>query len=138
MTVEPASTRANWINSNSLDWSYIAISLMVGHSTSVWRARGDPRLIHRLPDPMATDGQRYARPDASLCEARARACVSTYSRIFVSLPFRTVMSKTQSSLNGLFVALIFPVATPMTRTRSLCATNSGGSGYVVSTSSDAF
>src|SRR5271155_391349 len=40
MTVEPASTRANRINSDSLDWSYIAISLMVGHSTSVWRARG--------------------------------------------------------------------------------------------------
>src|SRR5580692_2523432 len=27
MTVEPASTRANRINSDSLDWSYIAISL---------------------------------------------------------------------------------------------------------------
>src|SRR6202167_5057586 len=40
MTAEPASTRANRINSDSLDWSYIAISLMVGHSTSVWRARG--------------------------------------------------------------------------------------------------
>src|ERR1700733_12724622 len=39
MTVEPASTRANRINSDSLDWSYIAISLMV-NSTSVWRARG--------------------------------------------------------------------------------------------------
>src|ERR1700731_3732912 len=40
MTMEPASTRANRINSDSLDWSYIAISLMVGHSISVWRARG--------------------------------------------------------------------------------------------------
>src|ERR1700729_3041796 len=39
MTVEPASTRANRINSDSLDWSYIAISLMI-NSTSVWRARG--------------------------------------------------------------------------------------------------
>src|ERR1700722_12235832 len=138
MTVEPASTRANRINSDSLDWSYIAISLMVGHSTGVWRARGDPRLIHRLPRPMAADGQRYASPDASLCEARARACVSTYSRIFVTLPSRTVMSKTQSSLNGLFVALIFPVATPTTTTRSPCTTNSGGVGYLVSISSDAF
>src|SRR6202140_164311 len=40
MTAEPASTRANRINSDSLDWSYIAISLMVGHSTGGWRARG--------------------------------------------------------------------------------------------------
>jgi hypothetical protein len=36
---------------------------------------------------MAADGQRYASPDASISEARARACVSIYSRIFVSLPF---------------------------------------------------
>ena len=75
---------------------------------------------------------------ASISEARASACVSIYSRMFVSLPFRTVMSKTQWSSNVLFVALIFPVATPTTRTRSPCATNSGGSGYVVSISSDAF
>src|SRR5450631_4780674 len=40
MTVEPASTRANRINSDSLDWSYIGISFTVGHSTSVRRARG--------------------------------------------------------------------------------------------------
>src|ERR1700721_190315 len=30
MTVEPASTRANRINSDSLDWSYIGISFTVG------------------------------------------------------------------------------------------------------------
>ena len=72
---------------------------------------------------------------AGISEARASACVSIYSRMFVSLPFRTVMSKTQWSSNVLFVALIFPVATPTTRTRSPCATNSGGSGYDVSTSS---
>ena len=53
---------------------------------SARRARGDPRVIHRLPGPMAADGQRYASPDASICEARARACVSIYSRIFVTLP----------------------------------------------------
>jgi hypothetical protein len=35
---------------------------------------------------MAADGQRYANPDASICEARASACVSIYSRIFVTLP----------------------------------------------------
>src|SRR5471030_2226640 len=63
-----------------------------------------------------------------ISEARASASVLIYSRMFVSLPFRTVMSKTQSSLNGLSVALIFPVATPTTRTRSPCATNSGGLG----------
>ena len=45
---------------------------------------------------------------AAVSEARASACVSIYSRMFVSLPFRTVMAKTQSSLNGLLVALIFP------------------------------
>jgi hypothetical protein len=66
---------------------------------------------------------------AAITDARASACVSMYSRILVSLPSRTVMSKTHSSLNALFVALIFPVATPMTRTRSPCAMNSGG-GWV--------
>ena len=57
---------------------------------------------------MAADGQRYASPDASICEARASACVSIYSLMFVSFPFRTVMAKTQSSLSGLLMALIFP------------------------------
>src|SRR5580698_9274945 len=49
MTMEPASTRANWINSDSLDWLYIGISVMVG----IRRKRGvrgdDPRLVHRRP-----------------------------------------------------------------------------------------
>src|ERR1700722_20601018 len=40
MTVEPASTRANRINSDSLDWSYIGISVTVGHSMRARRARG--------------------------------------------------------------------------------------------------
>src|SRR6478752_373018 len=61
MTEEPVSTRANRINSDSLDWSYIGISVTVGHSTSVRRAREryttDPP---STPDPMAADGQRYA------------------------------------------------------------------------------
>src|ERR1700683_3992189 len=39
MTAEPASTRANRINSDSLDWSYIGISVTVGHSTSARRGR---------------------------------------------------------------------------------------------------
>src|ERR1700731_4076817 len=74
----------------------------------------------------------------SISEARARACVSIYFRMFVNLPFRTLMAKTQLSSNVLFVALIFPVAKPTTRTRSPCAMNSGGSGYEVSTVSLAF
>ena len=37
-------------------------------------------------------------------EARASACVSIYSLMCVTLPSRTVMSKTHSSLYGLFVA----------------------------------
>src|SRR5271169_5106542 len=53
MTVEPASTRANRINSDSLDWSYIGISVTVGHSMSARRARG---VIHRLPRP---DGRKW-------------------------------------------------------------------------------
>src|SRR5580692_8353422 len=58
--------------------------------------------------------------------------------MFVSLPFRVVMAKTQWSSNVLFVALILPVAKPTTTTRSPCAMNSGGSGYEVSTVSLAF
>lgn len=53
----------------------------------------------------------------TISEARASACVSTYSRMFVTFPFRTVMAKTQWSSNVLFVALILPVAKPMIRTR---------------------
>src|ERR1017187_9261347 len=37
MTVEPASTRANRINSDSFDWSYIGISFAVGRSASELR-----------------------------------------------------------------------------------------------------
>ncbi len=51
-----------------------------------------------------------ARGLVAVSEARASACVSTYSRMFVTLPFRTVMSKTQWSSNVLFVALIFPLS----------------------------
>src|ERR1700733_11852884 len=39
MTVVPASTRANRINSDSLDWSYIGISITVWHSTNARPAR---------------------------------------------------------------------------------------------------
>src|SRR5580692_7360065 len=128
MTVEPASTRANRINSDSLDWSYIGISFTLEHSAS---ARCAGPAIHGSftfdTERMAAVGQLYAGPDASICEARASACVSMYSRMLVSLPSRTVMAKIQSSSNGLFVALTFPVAKPTTSTRSPCATNSRGS-----------
>src|SRR6185312_2469624 len=39
MTVEPASTRANRINSDCLAWSYIGISVTVGHSAGARLAR---------------------------------------------------------------------------------------------------
>jgi hypothetical protein len=55
---------------------------------------------------MAADGQRYAGPDASTSAARAKACVSTYSRMLISLPSRTVMAKIQSSSNGLSRGLV--------------------------------
>jgi len=83
---------------------------------------------------MARTTPTRTRPSTRLATVLACRCTPGF---LVSLPFRTVMSKTHSSLNALFVALIFPVATPMTRTRSPCATNSGGLGYVVSNSSDA-
>lgn len=47
--------------------------------------------------------------------------------MLVRLPSRTVMAKIQSSSNGLFVALTFPLAKPTTRTLSPCATNSRSS-----------
>src|SRR6202171_3032246 len=56
MTVEPASTRANRINSDSLDWSYIGISFTVGRSTSVRRARGRSTADPPSPRP---DGRRW-------------------------------------------------------------------------------
>jgi hypothetical protein len=52
-----------------------------------------------LPDAMAVNGQRYASLDASICEARGRACVSIYSRIFVTLRSPNGDVETQLSLN---------------------------------------
>src|SRR3546814_2779646 len=63
---------------------------------------------------MGADGQRQADQDA-ICEARASACVSMYSRMLASLPSRTVMAKIQLSSNDLPVALILPLAKPTTR-----------------------
>ncbi len=54
---------------------------------------------------------------ASTSEARASDCVSIYSRCSSDLPFRMgLMAATQRSSNVLFVAAIFPLAKPMTRT----------------------
>src|SRR5580692_7761617 len=61
MTVEPALMRANRINSDSSDWSYIGISLTVGQTTSWRRARGNPQLIHRLPQADGCKGPALRR-----------------------------------------------------------------------------
>jgi hypothetical protein len=91
--------------------------LAIQHSTEIRR--------FRLPRRNSAMGQGLGL--AAVSEAGASACVSTYSRVFVTLPFRMVRAKTQWSSNVLFVALILPLAKPMTRTRSPCATNSVGS-----------
>src|SRR5580692_4997045 len=46
---------------------------------------------------------------AAVWDARANASVSIYSLMCAILPSRRVMSKSHSSLYGLFVAWIFPV-----------------------------
>src|ERR1700689_346183 len=117
MTAEPASTCANRINSDSLDWSYIGISFAVEHSASAQRARGRST-AHSPSTPNGWPQLSSATPAWSICDARASACVSTYSRMLVSLPSRTVMAKIQSSSNGLFLALALPPAEPTPRTRS--------------------
>ena len=71
-------------------------------------------------------------------EARASACVSTYSRTFVNLPFRTVMAKTQWSSNVRFVALLLPVKEADDQNPVSLRYELGGSGYEVSTVSLAF
>ena len=100
----------------------LAHVLSLTHSTNARLAKGRSTFY---PNPMAADGQRYASPDASICETRASACVSMYSRMFVSLPFRTAIAKTKWSSNVLFVALTFPLAKPTTRTRLCPCTNEG-------------
>src|ERR1700685_378139 len=73
MTVEPASTRANRINSDSLDWSYIGISFTVGHSTSARRARRRSTLIHGGRDGQYCSlGSLYLGPAAGILETKAR------------------------------------------------------------------
>src|SRR5580698_8046260 len=52
MTMEPASTPANWINSDCLDWSYIGNSLRLGIRRKRGMRGSDPRLACRRPEPM--------------------------------------------------------------------------------------
>lgn len=59
---------------------------------------------------MATVPKGQGLGRASVSDARPSACVSTYSRMFVTLPFRTVMEKIQWSSNVLFADLMLPVA----------------------------
>src|SRR5450631_2939159 len=79
MTMEPASTRANRINSDILDWSYIGISVTVGHSTRARRAgrrstARSPSTPDRSPQTAsATPAQTRPSP------ARANACVWEYA-----------------------------------------------------------
>src|ERR1700730_5857842 len=132
MTVEPASTRANRINSDCLALSYVGVGLRLGIRRARGVRDGAPRLVQRIRKPYealcaAPESMGEGVGSVSTSEARAKAWVSTYSRMLVSLPPRTVMAKIQSSTNVLFVALIFPFAKPTTRTRSPCATNSRGS-----------
>src|SRR5579871_2421182 len=121
MTVEPTSTRANRTNSDRLDWSYTGFSVLwwgIRRALSIFVG------VTRRSAPEAYEKQWHIPPRRehsgleSFSEARAMACVSIYSRIFATLPFCTVIAKTQLSLNGLFAALTFPVAEPMTMTRS--------------------
>src|ERR1700724_2635762 len=72
MTVAPASTRANRINSDSLDWSYIGISFTVGRSTGARRARRRST-AHFTADP-EPDGPRRAGlgPATGLLKTKAR------------------------------------------------------------------
>jgi hypothetical protein len=91
-----------------------------------------------LPSTPTRSPQMASATPASLCEARAGACVSIYSRILVTLPSRTVMSNTQLSRERLIRGFDFPVATPTTRTPVSLRHEFGGFGYVISTSSEAF
>src|SRR6185369_1626829 len=81
MTVEPAFTRANRINSDSLDWSYIEISVTVGYSTSARPASRrftahSPSTPNRWPH-----GQRFHCSLRSLHLGPAAGLLKTKARI---------------------------------------------------------
>src|ERR1700738_2459407 len=82
MTVAPASTRANRINSDSLDWSYIGISITVGHSTSA-RLASRRSTAHSPPPPSRwpADGQRFHCSLRSLDLGPAAGLLKTKARI---------------------------------------------------------
>ena len=77
--MQTGSTRTPWIGRTLGSPLRLSIRRACG-------VRGGSRSSTVDPEPMAANGQRYASPDASICEARASACVSIYSRMFVSLP----------------------------------------------------
>ena len=67
MTVEPTSTRANWINSDSLDWLYmrdLRCDVTFDKRVAYWA------IVHNSlsadPKAVAADSQRHAGPGASM------------------------------------------------------------------------
>ena len=82
MTVAPASTRANRINSDSLDCSYIGISITVGAFDE--RAACEAAIHGSFtadPEPMAADGQRFHCSFRSLDLGPAAGLLKTKARI---------------------------------------------------------
>jgi len=67
MTVEPTSTRANWINSDSLDWLYmrdLRCDVTFDKRVAYWA------IVHNSlsadPKAVAADSQRHAGPGDSM------------------------------------------------------------------------
>lgn len=74
----------------------IALVLFFSACTPMgWAQAATPSKSKTIPgrNRMRVDGQGLRL--AGISEARASASVSIYSRMFVNLPFRTVMAKTQ-------------------------------------------
>src|SRR5882672_1813267 len=79
MTVEPAFTRANRINSDSLDWSYIGISVTVGYERAAASRRStahSPSTPNRWPQTASGFAVRSEAmdlgPAAGLLKTKAR------------------------------------------------------------------
>jgi hypothetical protein len=69
--VDPTPTRANRINSDILDWSYIGTSFadVCGLAFDERACEGRyPKLIQVHADRRLPDGQRQASPDTTICE----------------------------------------------------------------------
>src|SRR5580700_8237616 len=79
MTVEPAFTRANRINSDSLDWSYIGTSITVGISKSA------PVCEAPIHGSLTGDrGRASLGPATGLLKTKARVARKHGSRIAVA------------------------------------------------------